>query len=177
MRTIGLSNVLTVLLAADAAVVLFGQFVPFLYFIFEVLFLATSVVFLIWLYRVRTNVTPNRPQRWRRGWAVGAWFVPVFNLVVPARIVADIGRADGGPHRSLDVQVAAWWVCWLLAWVTGIRYVDQVVVDQNGATFENRSLFATLGDTLLSSVFTAAAAILLLVVVRRITTQQARFAP
>jgi hypothetical protein len=97
----------------------------------------------------------------------------VFNLVVPVWIVADIGHADGRPHRSLDVQLAAWWLCWLLAWATSIRYVDQVGVDQNGFPFENRSLYATLGDTLLSSVFTAAAAILLLVVVRRITAQQA----
>jgi hypothetical protein len=55
--------------------------------------------------------------------------------------------------------------------------VNQVTVAQNGAIFQNRSLYATLGDTLLSSIFTAAAAILLLAVVRRITTEQARIAP
>jgi hypothetical protein len=175
-RNVDLSGVVTVLLVADAATVLLAWAVPVLHYVFDVLCLATVVVFLIWLYGARTNVAPNQPQRLRRGWAIGAWFVPVFNLVVPVRIVADIARTDGQSNASLYATLAAWWSCWVLAWATGFRKVDQVVVLQDGSTFENRSLVITPGATLLSSLFTAAAAIMLVVVVHRITTQQARIA-
>ena len=47
-----------------------------------------------------------------------------------------------------------------------------MVAAQNGAVVADIGLFATLGDTLVSKIFTAVAAILLLVVVRRITNQQ-----
>lgn len=172
-RNVELSLVLTVLLVADAAAVVLARFVPFLSLAHDVLFLATAVVFLVWLHRARRHVAPNQPQRWSPGWAVGAWFVPVFNLVVPVRIVLDIWRTDGRSNPSLKVLITAWWTCWLLAWLTGIRYVNQVGVDQNGFPFARSSLFASLGDTLLSAICTAAAAILLVVIVRRITVQQA----
>ncbi|MEU3510791.1 DUF4328 domain-containing protein [Streptomyces longwoodensis] len=52
---------------------------------------ATAVVALCWLWRIRVNaeVFDASRHRLRRGWTIGAWFCPVVNLWFPRRIVAD----------------------------------------------------------------------------------------
>src|SRR5262249_44746752 len=57
--------------------------------------IATAVVFLMWLYRAYANLESfgvkdleNYP-----GWAVGSFFVPVFNLGGPLVIVQELWRA------------------------------------------------------------------------------------
>ncbi len=58
--------------------------------IFNLLVLiATIIVFLIWEHRSNSNLRPlgvPRPE-FSSGWAVGSWFVPIVNLVVPFQIV------------------------------------------------------------------------------------------
>jgi hypothetical protein len=70
--------------------------------------LVAGAVFLLWLYRARVNaeILGVRPQRLGRGWTVGAWFVPLGNLVLPPMVVAGVWRASTGRSCGL---VAAWW--------------------------------------------------------------------
>ncbi len=91
--------------------------------------LIAGIVLIVWLWRARTNtqISSTAAHRLGRGWTVGAWFTPVVSLVFPAVVVEDIvraadpatpaGRADlkGVPHSGL---VWAWWIAWLLAWVS-----------------------------------------------------------
>lgn len=53
-------------------------------------FLVAVTIFLIWLYRARGNAEALRPgvSRLGRGWALGAWFVPLANLVLGPMVVA-----------------------------------------------------------------------------------------
>ncbi|MGQ0617139.1 MAG: DUF4328 domain-containing protein [Acidimicrobiia bacterium] len=62
-------------------------------------FLATAVVFIIWQHRHATNAERLAgPLRLGPGWAVGGWFVPIGNLVLPALQLREASRAsDPGP--------------------------------------------------------------------------------
>lgn len=58
--------------------------------------LATAVVFIVWFHRARVNAEVFAPNAFSkgRGWAIGAWFVPIGNLFLPARIAREIWNAS-----------------------------------------------------------------------------------
>jgi hypothetical protein len=45
----------------------------------------SAVLYLVWIYRASANlwVLPGRRDRMRPGWAVGGYFIPLANLVMP----------------------------------------------------------------------------------------------
>jgi hypothetical protein len=47
------------------------------------------------------------------GWAIGAWFVPLLNLVRVPQIAADLYRAGRSTPRA-GLVIGAWWFLWLL---------------------------------------------------------------
>src|SRR6266540_636555 len=66
--------------------------------------LAAGVCFLVWLYRARANLGAfyDAHPRLPLGLAVGSWFLPVANLVLPGMVVADAARESvppGDPRR------------------------------------------------------------------------------
>lgn len=76
-----------------------------------------AVTFLMWLHRVVRNnrLLSTRSARFSPAAAVGWWFVPFANLVVPFRVVAEawrnasmLQRADGIVER-LPGALIAWW--------------------------------------------------------------------
>jgi hypothetical protein len=78
--------------------------------------LAAAVTFLAWFHRAYGNAlaTGSRSQ-WSRGWAIGAWFVPVLNCFLPAQLAAEIldhaeSLTGRGSRRAL---VMVWWLCWV----------------------------------------------------------------
>ncbi len=76
-----------------------------------VLAVVTGVLFVAWLWQAHRQA-PG-PMRYRRGWTVGAWVLPVANLWMPPRIVHDVWVSSGryrmaGRHGVLLV-VTAWW--------------------------------------------------------------------
>ncbi|WBQ05475.1 DUF4328 domain-containing protein [Kribbella sp. CA-293567] len=92
------------------------------------LFLGTTIVFLIWLWRARENtevLTPaaggfqggyqgaqhggqrgrGGPHRHEQGWVIGAWVCPIVQFWYPLQVVEDVVRASEpteapGPHRT-----------------------------------------------------------------------------
>jgi len=55
-------------------------------------YIATSVMFLIWLFRIYKNLDVLESQQNREftpGWAVGWWFVPFANLVKPFQVMRE----------------------------------------------------------------------------------------
>lgn len=84
-----------------------------------IVLLVAGVVFLFWLYRARVNaeMLAGQPQRLGRGWTIGAWFVPLGNVVLPPLVVADTWRASSRRSSGL---VAAWWTAVLSAWALDV---------------------------------------------------------
>lgn len=89
------------------------------------LFLATAIVFLIWLYRAKANARAlgAGDMMVSPGWAVGWYFVPLANLVMPFATMRELWQASARPR---DWQLApgspmipVWWACWLGSSITG----------------------------------------------------------
>lgn len=77
--------------------------------------LVTGVLVMIWLYRARRNLDamPVPAPGLRAGWAVGGWFVPLANLVVPARVMASVVRCSLPGARRMPALVWLWWITYV----------------------------------------------------------------
>jgi type IV secretory pathway VirB3-like protein len=89
-------------------------------------YLITVVLFLVWLHRAHKNLPALRAEylQYSPGWAVGWWFIPFANLVMPFKVVREVW-AESSPdiseepsflseslHRA-PVYVGFWWGLWL----------------------------------------------------------------
>ncbi|MEU9240839.1 DUF4328 domain-containing protein [Streptomyces sp. NPDC048385] len=84
--------------------------------LFVYLMAVTTVVFLVWLARSRRTAQQLSPEAAvpSPGWMIGAWFIPVVNLVAPRRIVLDIGRAGSASWEKRETRlVNLWWAAWV----------------------------------------------------------------
>jgi len=88
----------------------------FISMIFLYLMTVATVLFLVWLARSRRNAQELSPGATvpSPGWTIGAWFVPVVNLVAPRRFVLDIGRAGSASWGKRETAlVNLWWATWV----------------------------------------------------------------
>ena len=61
------------------------------------------------------------------GWAIGSWFIPIFNLFRPKQIANDLYRvtaggklhAEGADQRASGNPLSRWWAVWILGFVVG----------------------------------------------------------
>jgi hypothetical protein len=86
------------------------------YWIARFVALAACACFIVWSYRARRNVDrlPGSQPYWPTGFTIGAWFIPLANLVLPCLVVADIARNSVDPRdtagrRAMTALAAAWW--------------------------------------------------------------------
>jgi hypothetical protein len=94
--------------------------------IWTLLFLVTVVVWCVWQHHAQRTLVrlTHGSARFTPGWAVGWWFVPFANLVLPFRTVHELWwssrAAAGAPARAQAWLVPAWWVAWVGWWVLSI---------------------------------------------------------
>jgi hypothetical protein len=72
--------------------------------------IAAFVVEIIWLYRARKNVEAfvGAAPQWAAGWTIGAWFIPVANMVLPALVMADVARNSMRDPRLRQTLGLVW---------------------------------------------------------------------
>lgn len=74
--------------------------------------LVAMITFLVWIHRVFVAIRQTGgTTRWSPGMAVGGWFIPLANAVLPWLTVRDALNALKRP----TVLAGAWWITWLLA--------------------------------------------------------------
>ncbi|WP_225825129.1 DUF4328 domain-containing protein [Streptomyces naphthomycinicus] len=133
---------------------------------------ATAVVYLCWLWRVRVNAEVFDASRhsMKRGWTIGGWFCPIVNLWFPRRIVADTWDASA-PWGDRDAHgvINAWWTLWLVGIVVG-RFAS--TSSRHAETADDMREAAKA--MLLSDALDVAAAALAIAVVVRLTRMQER---
>ena len=107
---------------------------------------------------------------WGPGWAIGGWFIPLANLVIP-KLVVDTVWSGGLPptehvaRRSSNALIWSWWLCLLVGNVTSnMAARKQFTRDDTAAEI--------VGYNTPSTVLMLIAAILAMVLVRRITRMQ-----
>jgi hypothetical protein len=77
--------------------------------------LTGAIAIMVWLHRALANVEmlPEVSRRWSPGWAIGAWFIPIANLVLPALVLNSAARASvptRGARALTTTLVLAWWL-------------------------------------------------------------------
>ena len=139
------------------------------------IYIATIVVFLMWLHRSYENlpalgVSP-RDLKYSSGWAVGSFFVPFVNLVVPYRAVVELW-GKSAPHAtrmfgqlSAPEFIKQWWALWIISNIVNNIYSRMVIQSEAPSV-----LSLTFG--VLSDVLDIAAAMLAIKVVREIDRRQ-----
>jgi hypothetical protein len=72
------------------------------------LYLGAGIAFVVWLYRARANLESFGVYdlNWARGWAIGAWFVPLANLVLPILVIGEIDKATAA--RRAETTQDTW---------------------------------------------------------------------
>jgi hypothetical protein len=79
------------------------------------LFVAIAGLFTAWLFQAAENLEAlGRRGRFRPGWAIGGWFVPFANAVIPYVMVLDTWRGSAGAvsgrrARRPPPSMPAWW--------------------------------------------------------------------
>ncbi|QGG95010.1 DUF4328 domain-containing protein [Actinomarinicola tropica] len=125
--------------------------------------IAVTVLFIVWSWRAHTASDRLRPfeRKYGRGWTIGAWFIPVANLILPKLVIGEIERIahaprDGGiVRRWQSVRVS------LVGWLWWIGHVAGTVLARVAVSNVNEAVESGAPDDLLGAydVFTAATAI------------------
>ncbi|MFD6225904.1 DUF4328 domain-containing protein [Streptomyces sp. NPDC060232] len=137
--------------------------------------LPTVVVFIVWFHRVRGNGGIFRPDAFTlgRGWAIGAWFIPVAHLFLPYRIARQTWRAstqrgpDGSDRTAPAALLTSWWVVWVLAAIVG-RVFSRLYMEAE--TVDELLGVGKLG--IVADLATMIAGVLAVLFVRRLTAMQ-----
>jgi hypothetical protein len=79
----------------------------------QLLQLVAVILFFVWLHRVHVAVRQEQGStQYTPGMAVGGWFIPFANFVLPFLSMRDVWQRKMGSDRSFIVPV--WWVTYLL---------------------------------------------------------------
>jgi hypothetical protein len=96
-----------------------------------VLYIATVVVFSMWIHRVSANLKPLdvSDQRFTPAWAVGWWFIPIMWLWRPYQVVKEIlkgsdpyyvgDRAGNWEQAPVWRWLGWWWGIWIISGMVG----------------------------------------------------------
>lgn len=149
--------------------------------IFQLSFLACAVVaFCVWLHRVTANLPALAASelRFTPAWAVGWWFVPLANLVVPMLVMMEAWKASdpraGATDRAARSRLPAgavipiWWAGWMLNVVINVASMFA------GAAFTNQEKLVLFTSGALIAIWPAVCFGLTIIVVLRLDSRQAR---
>jgi hypothetical protein len=140
-----------------------------------IVYAATIVFFLMWLYRAYQNLpafgVPKSSIEYSSGWAVGSFFIPFVSLIVPYRAVRELWRKSLPNSQALFGQSSPpvffpiWWAFWLISSLLNQIYFRMML----------RGNFESDPPPVLDVVigfFDIGAAILAIMVVKEIVKQQ-----
>jgi membrane protease YdiL (CAAX protease family) len=139
--------------------------------------LVLAPCFIVWLWRAAKNqqALGRRPERLGAGWAIGGWFLPLANLVLPVLVTQDLWR---GSNTAIAPDDPRWRIAdrsWLVGWWWGLFLAALLTFSGADADGSTRSLSQTRGSNLLAlfaMLAATAAAALGVLVVRRLDERQ-----
>lgn len=142
----------------------------------EVLFiLAGVVVWLVWFHAAYANLPlfSRKQNQHTNGWAVGAYFVPILNLVRVPGMLIEAWKGSDPERPSSGGLVVIWWLAWIAAGIFA-EVASAVMQPQPGLPADLDSLIN--GSWLLagSEACRILAGILAIILVQGISSRQAR---
>jgi hypothetical protein len=100
---------------------------------------------IVWWYRAYRSVEAKGPTglSWSPRWAVGGWFIPLGNAVIPKLVLNEIDRLSQGDivddswrERSTTLLANIWWVVWVAGVVVAFVGATMVASETVAATFD-----------------------------------------
>lgn len=81
--------------------------------------IVTMILVSVWIYRGHANLrAAGYEKQFTPGWAVGWFFVPFANLVMPFRAMRELWNLSHNLVNSQDApapsELTKWWACWLI---------------------------------------------------------------
>ena len=140
------------------------------------LWVAAAVVSIRWFHAAYRNMRAfGLNLRFRPGWSIAAWFVPVLNLWRPKQIANDIWRGSDPAlpvhldpwSRPVPALVGFWWA----AWIVGLLVSRGAFRSSFSASTAEEFRTAAIVD-LVGLAIEIAGAVLAIVFVRRATARQ-----
>lgn len=152
--------------------------------LFGLSLIATGVVWIIWQFRFATNAQALRGNYGLApGWAIGGWFIPLANLVLPqyqlfqAAKASDPDLPPGQPAAAGRVpsSVAAWWIAYDLgAILFSAGSISRPT--ENSINFDVDKFIRADRVSAFACLVYIAAAVIAIVMVRALTERQMRAA-
>ena len=67
-----------------------------------VLWVVVFILLIIWTYKAHTVTQQlwSGERTWARGWSVGAWFIPIANVVLPKLVLTEIEKIAAAPRQG-----------------------------------------------------------------------------
>ncbi len=127
--------------------------------------LAQIIVGIIWMYRASENVTRLgiTDRTFGPGWAVGAWFIPVANLVLGWFVIREIWKGSQPGVTNADWKqlrmpawIIAWWAFFVTSYVVSYAASGYTLVKTFGALFADPMVQPTPPDVFVTTLISAA---------------------
>lgn len=140
--------------------------------------LVIAVLFIVWMWRAaKNNEALGRDNpRLGSGWAIGGWFIPLANLVIPVLVLQDLWRGSAAQIPRGDMRwritdrsaLVGWW------WAALVVSIPRLSSGGDGtSTSELDDLRTHAAIVLVCMLAGLAAAGLAILVVRRLAARQA----
>jgi Domain of unknown function (DUF4328) len=126
---------------------------------------AGAACFIPWFHRAYKNLRTWHVTRFNSGWAIGGWFVPIANLVLPYLIAKELASLSGPKQATPSKALPLWWAMVIIS-VIGNRYM----VTYDPKTVDEFITFDTISP-IVDSIWIMSG-ICLIVVVRKVTKAQ-----
>ncbi len=143
--------------------------------------LISAVMFIRWFHAAYRNIASlgAPPLRFKTGWAIGGWFVPILSLWRPKQIADDIWHGsdpdapavqEPGAHSDDDGRLlTTWWALWIISVFVG-NFAARL--------FFSADSLSDIRDSdaldMASLAVDVSAAVYAILVVRHITSRQAQ---
>ncbi len=144
------------------------------------IYVAKAVAFCFWIYRASANLLYLRAfnQKNSPAWAVGGFFIPFLNLILPYKVMKEI-CIGSDPHRGdIDLSSEAtsapsligwWWLTWI---ASNIWSAFAYRMPSQGSTIQH-AIDATW-EQIRAQAFALIPAMLCILLVKEIVTRQTR---
>jgi hypothetical protein len=143
-----------------------------------VVYLGSSVAFLLWIHRAYRNLPSLRATglSYSPGWAVGYFFIPIFNLFRPYQVMQEIWQgscshaaydAFGRAVRRGGALVGWWWASFLL-----MNFAGQISMRASMDAKTLDGLIAFSGASVVGALISIPAALLAIFLVWRVDRSQ-----
>jgi len=136
-----------------------------------IVLIVAAVFFIRWFHRAYRNLRPleGSEPRFKTWWAIGGWFIPIWNLFRPKQIANDLwrsSRAPGEPANYVPALFQWWWAFFIISTLIENASFRADVSASDVDTYSTLAVVDMFTDSL-----NVVAGILAILVVRRTTAR------